>query len=120
MTQKLSVDANNDLFLDANRNLAIARDLQAVLQECEHAVKTVRGELVFNTTRGVISFDHTGVFGNTPDLRLFDSRSRSAILGVIDVTDISSFDAEIVGDVLTVRAVIVTIYGQGIMETAVQ
>lgn len=111
MTQKIAVDQNNDWYLGEDKHLAISTGLQAVLEECEHVMKVVIGELVFNISRGVLSFEVGGVFGNAPDLLFFDSRSRRALLGVADVLEIVSFDAARDGDKIVYRAVIRTIYG---------
>ncbi len=113
MTRKIAVDENNDWFLDGNKNLAISVGLQAVLEECEHTMKVVIGELVFNITKGVLSFEVGGVFGNSPDLLFFDSRSRRALLAVADVEEVVAFDAIRDGDVLKYEATIRTIYGTG-------
>ena len=113
MTQKIAVDENNDWYLGGDKHLAISYDLQAVLEECEHTMKVVIGELVFNTSKGVLSFEVGGVFGNTPDLLFFDSRSRRALLAVADVEEVVVFNALREDDVLKYEATIRTIYGTG-------
>ena len=111
MTLKIAVDQNNDWYLGEDKHLAISTGLQAVLEECEQVMKVVIGELVFNISRGVLSFEVGGVFGNAPDLLFFDSRSRRALLAVVDVLEVVSFDAAIENELLVYSAVIRTIYG---------
>ena len=79
MTQIFAVDENNDLKLNSNRNLAISTDLQAILEMCEHVIKTLRGEIVLDTSRGVLGFGQDEIFGNSPNLIKFEFRARAAI-----------------------------------------
>ena len=111
MTQINAVDENNDWFLGEDKHLAISRDLQAVLEQCEHVAKVVVGELVFAIDRGVLGFEEGGTFGNSPDLLLFDSRARTAWLGVPDVIEVVSLDANIVNNELQYQATIKTTFG---------
>ena len=52
MTMTFAVDTDNDLFLSSAGNIAISTGLQAVLEDCEHAMKTVLGECVLDIERG--------------------------------------------------------------------
>lgn len=111
MTQTFATDANNDLFLDKNGNIAIYTQLDAVLQCCEHAVQTLLGEMVLATDQG-IPYMQT-VFVGVPNLQIFESALREAILDVPDVTTITSLIISQEADVLQYTAVIQTIYGTG-------
>ena len=114
MTQIISTDENNDWYLGSNKSIQIDTGITAVLGMCEHAMKVLRGELVFNTGRGVLSFEANGVLGNTPDLIFFDSRARQRLLQVTDVTGIQSLDAETnINNELVYSVTIETIYGTG-------
>lgn len=112
MVLKISVDENNDWYLNENKNIALVRDLIAIKEECEHVVKTVIGELVFEIERGVLSFEVGGTFGNNPDLLFFDSRARRAWLGVVGVVEVISLDASISDNILSYNATIETIFGE--------
>jgi len=111
MVQTLAVNENNDLYLDSNGNIAKAEDLQAVLQLCDHAAKTVRGELVLDTTSGIPYF--TAAWGGVPSIPKFEAALREALLRVQGVVEVSSLITDISGDVLSYSAVIRTIYGGG-------
>ena len=111
MTQTLSVDSNNDLFLGPAGNISISYDVQAVLENCAHAVKVRLGEVVLNTEQGVSYFE-TG-WNGVPNQIQFESSARAAIMRVEGVIDIVSFRMSIADSVLSYVAVIRTIYGQG-------
>ena len=105
------VNENNDLFLDESGNIAIVTNLQAVLQGCEQAVKTLLGELVLQTDLGVPYFE--AVFVGTPNLAVFEQSIRQAILSIPGVIQVLTLDTSVTGEVLTYNAVIETEYGEG-------
>jgi len=107
----LSVNSNNDLFLDSRNNIALATDLQALAQHCEQVVKVVVGELVFDLARGVLGFEQNDIFGNTPDLQLFEFRARKSIRAVAGVIELSSFSFDVIDNIFQYNAEIQTIYG---------
>lgn len=111
MTQTLSADSNNDLFLGRDGNISISYDLQAVLENCAHAVKVRLGEVALNTEQGVPYFETVWV--GVPNIIQFESAARTAIMQVPGVVEIVSFRTTRVADALNYVAVIRTIYGQG-------
>lgn len=110
MTQTLATDLNNDLYL-TNGNITVVRDLQAVLQDCEHAAKTLLGEVVLNTNIGIPYFET--VWSGVINLQQFEAALRSAFLAQDGVVEVVSILSEKVGDTLQYTAVIRTIYGGG-------
>ena len=117
MTTTLQTDSANDIFLDANGNIAIATGLQAVLQQCEEAVTTLRSELIYQTDRGV-DYENT-VFKGSPNVVAFNRQARRQILSVVGVIEISMFQSNVVGDTLEYRAEIVTTFGAGEIASGV-
>lgn len=111
MTTTLAADADNDLFLDGTGVLATRSGLRAVLQVCEHAAKTLRGEMVFATDQGIPYF--TTVWGGSPNRPQFEAALRRALLAVPDVLDIVELETQSSGNVLSYRVTIKTIYGVG-------
>lgn len=106
----LATDHNNDLFLTEAGNIAFKRDILAVMQDCETAVKAQRGEMLFAADQGIPTRE---VVWNNTNIPKFRAAVISAILAVDGVQDITEFEAEVTGDVLRYRAVIKTIYGIG-------
>lgn len=107
----LSTNTNNDLYLDPRGRIAMVRDIEAVLQTCEHVIKTRLGEYIYDTDRGIPYFET--VWDGIPNLIQFEAAARSAILGVTGVTEVISFRSVVIDATLTYEAVIKTIYGVG-------
>lgn len=111
MTQTFSTNANNDLFLNAQGNLAISTGIDAVLLNCEHAVKTMLGECVLDLERGMPNFQV--IWNGAPSRQQYDAALRQTILAVDGVSSISELIINIVSGALVYQATIVTIYGTG-------
>ena len=109
MTQIFSVNENNDIFLDGNNHLAISRGQQAVLEQVEHAVKTLRGEMPFAADRGLPNFET--IWSGSPNLLQFEFYWRQAVNRIADVVRIERFSARIVNNELIYEATIVTTFG---------
>lgn len=113
MTRTLSVNENNDLFA-ASGTLAFASDLRAVLLVCEHAAKTILGELVFATGQGMPYFET--VWSGSPSTAPFEAAFRLRIPQIEGVSSIESLTTEQVEGRMRYEAVINTIYGQGALN----
>lgn len=106
-------DDNNDLFI-SGRSLAIVSDLQAVLQVCEHAAKTILGEMVLAKDQGMPYFETVWVGG--PTTAPFEAAFRARIAQVEGVTAVQSLTAELVDNTMRYSAEIATIYGSGVIN----
>lgn len=115
MAQTFAVNSNNDLYLDRNGNLAIVRDLQAVLQDCEHAAKAQLGEMIFAADEGIPNFQTIWNGGN-PNIAQFEAALRQNVGAVVGVTSIRNIDILIQNNTLTYTMTIVTIYGAGVIS----
>lgn len=111
MAQTLSVNSDNDLFLDKSGNISISFDLQAVLQDCAQVAKLQLGEAVLNTNLGVPYFQT--VWNGVPNIQQFNASLRAAFLGVTGVVEVVSLITSQTDNVLSYTAVIRTIYGSG-------
>lgn len=110
-TLSLAVDENNDIYLDANGNIALVYDLEAVRQDCDHAAKTLLGDLIFNQDLG-IPYLQT-VFTPPINLTQFEAALRDNLLGVNSaITQVLSVSINQNGDVLNYVAQIASIYGE--------
>lgn len=103
-------DENNDLFLDGTHNIAMCEDIEAVAQVCSNVVKCQLGELQFDVERGVPYLETIFAEGGA-DVPIWKSYMIEALEKVDGVQSVSSFETEIVGDVLKYTAQIETIYG---------
>lgn len=114
MTQTFGVNASNDIYIGGDGNLVIDRDTQAVLTACAQTVKTRLGEMVLAVNDGLPYFET--VFTGVPNIPQFEMALRTAILAVPGVNEILSLTTSQAGDVLSYTAVILTIYGQGVLN----
>lgn len=114
MTQSFAVDQNNDLFIGPNGSLAINSGLAAVSQNAAHAAKTILGEMVLATDKGIPYFE--AVWTGSPNLPQFEAALRAAILAVDGVTKVDALTITQTGNTLNYAADIVTVYGSGVVN----
>lgn len=103
--------APNDIYLDAMGNIALAVDLQAVLQACAQAAQTLLGEMIYNTNQG-IPYEQT-VWVGVPNIQQFTASLRAAFLAVSNVVEVVSLITSQVDNTLAYTAVIRTNFGTG-------
>ncbi len=115
--------AYNDLYLDSTGNIATSFDQQALIEQCAQASKTLLDELVFNTTVGIPY--PQAVWIGVPNIQQFTAALRSAFLsidGVLEVISIVTSKADDtnfpspLNDTLIFNAIIITIYGIGVVN----
>lgn len=115
-----ALGAPNDLYV-INANIALSYDLQATLEQCAEAARTILGECIFDISIG-IPYQEV-VWVGVPNINQFSSSLRTAFLAVNGVVEVVSL---IVGqtqsnsslisqsaDMLTYSAIIRTTYGTG-------
>lgn len=121
-TKTLSSNVNNDIlnvsptdiYLDAEGNISISYDKEAVLEACAQAARTLLGEMIFDTETGIPFFQTVWV--GKPNIQQYTAALRSAFLAVAGgnvVTDVTSLITSQNEDILYYSAVIKTIYGIG-------
>lgn len=114
MTQVFSVDENNDLFINNDGQLSISRNLEAVIQACEHVAKAQLLEMVLNQERGIPNFET--IWNGSPNVVQFEAYLRRNLLTVPDVIEVVSLETNIQNNVLLYTAEIRTIYGTGVID----
>lgn len=109
----IDVNENNDIFLDSNGNIALCKDIEAVKVSVSCATKTNYGEIVLDTNLGVPYFET--IFVAHPDIELWKSYMKQAILAVPKVLGITAFKTYIdyQKSLLKYTVLINTEYGQG-------
>lgn len=105
----ISVDANNDLYLAQDGNIAMVTDIQAASETTVHYAKTLRGEMIHEFDLGVPFF--IVAFGPSVNVPQFEAAMKARILETPEVTAIRSFETTQEGDVLKYTATIETTYG---------
>jgi hypothetical protein len=111
MAQTLSVNANNDIYLDADGNISISYGVDAATQACAQAAKTRLGEVFLNANQG-IPYEQT-VWTGVPNTQQFTAALRAAFLNVPSVVEVLSLITSRNGNNLNYTAVIRTTFGGG-------
>lgn len=106
----LAVNNNNDIFITANKDLAVNEGLQAVQAVCQNAVLTLQEEINLDVYKGIPYFDI--VFGAHPDLELFRQYLHQILSGVDNVQRVQNLEITVANGVLQYSAVIVTDFGE--------
>ncbi len=106
----VSTNADNDLHLADDGNLAVSVDLEAVKQTTVHYAATAREEMIHAYDEGVPFFQT--VFARDVSLPQFEAAERRRILSAPGVRAILSFETIQDGDVLRYTALIESDYGQ--------
>lgn len=112
MVQTVLTNANNDIYLDASGNLAMATGEAAVAQACENVSRASLGEEVFSINNGIPFFQ--AVFIGTPKIPIFETYLRQALLSVPGVVEITSLTTTISNNALSYTAVIETVFGNAV------
>ena len=115
MTTSLALNANNDIYIGADGNLATVTGIDAAIQNCKTAMQAQQGEMMYAMLNGMPT--RATVWDNF-NPSLFEAAGRSILAGVQDVTGVAAFTITRTENVLTYTAVIVTIYGTGTVSNS--
>lgn len=110
MTQTFGTNANNDLYVAANGNLALLSGEEAVSAACATVSKSLLGEMVLATGAGLPNFQ--AVWTGVPNLIIWKQylfNALKSVLGVRNVTDITVTPQQ---NVLSYTATIESNYGR--------
>lgn len=97
-----------DYVLAGGRKVVV-RDIEVVLQNCDHAIRQQLGELQYRQTKGVEYFDN--VFTGNPNFQLFKFQAITELENVSGVVRVNSFEYTVTNGVLDYSAEILTDYG---------
>lgn len=73
-----------DLLLDSSGNIALATEPYSLAQDAASAIRTLQGEVYYDTTQGIPYM--TEVFNGLPPLELYRAQCVAAALTVPDVS----------------------------------
>jgi hypothetical protein len=106
----LEENENRDLFAGSNNQLGILVDIDATEQACKSAIEAQRGEMQYDTTRGIPT--NQTIWTGIPDQQRFQFYCIEALRAVEGVQAIPQFNTEILDNQLFYEAVIGTIFGE--------
>lgn len=111
MSISFLTDAKNDLYLDADDNIAMGRDLASVLQVCDSVAQTILGECVLDQDVGLPNFET--IWNGVPNIAQWETAYRTNIMAIADVLEIVSLVVTIESGQLKYQATIRTTFGTG-------
>lgn len=106
----ISFDENADIFLDEYGNIAMSDNAQALSFITLNAIRTVRGELIFNSSLGVPYF--TTIFASPANIQMWEFYVKETAGNVPGITAVDSFVYQINGNNLNYEMVLSTDTGE--------
>jgi len=110
MTFSLALNANRDLFIGNDGRLATVSGMDAVLQNCDTAMRAQLGEMIYSMNKGV---PYRQLLWDNYDPISWGAAAQATILAVDGVSSIVSFIMNKSGNIFSYSAIIATKYGQG-------
>ena len=90
--QTMLLDANWDLAVDANNNMALADPAYSIAQSVANAARLFSGELWYDTTQGVpYRSGATPILGKPPNYNFIKRQVQVAALRIADVASVRVF-----------------------------
>ncbi len=102
---------NNDIFTTPGGRLAQRTDLQAILQQAEHAMSAQLGEMIYARDRGVNTDD--SVWSGAVNLLSFESFARQQLERIPSIINIEDFQARLDGNTIRYTTTLRTRFGAG-------
>lgn len=109
MPQTFGTNANNDIYILPSGNLAVLSGLPAVSGACATATKAQLGEMVLTILQGIPNFQTVWV--GSPNLPIWESKVRQALLAVTGVIEVTSLASQVVNGQLSYQAEILSTFG---------
>lgn len=88
--QTISINQNNDIYLDTSGNLAITLDIYALADISKNKVLTNLGEPEYNVLQGIPYFET--IFTDTPKIDLFQAAIIETLENTDDIERVSNFE----------------------------
>lgn len=110
----IAVDSKNDIYIGPDGDMAVATELQAVMQAAQQAAQTQLGEMMYAVDQGVPNFD--SVWNGAVNVSQFEAYLRQTLLAVDHVTGISDLAITVAGNKLSYVATIETDFGPGALN----
>lgn len=108
--RSIATDANNDIYLDARGNLAVAEGIEAVRQAALNTARTNYKEIPLDTERGIPYM--AVIFGEHPNIGLFMQFLVQELEQLEFVRGVSDFTSRVEGSTLKYSLTIQTDYGE--------
>ncbi len=110
MAQSFAFDDNNDIYLDDSGNIAIAKDIDAVLFACQNAAQTILGEMRYRTDEGMPNFQT--IWRSQPNIPQFRSALIETLKNVANVIGVEEPVINVKDNVINYSVLILTTFGE--------
>ncbi len=100
-----------DLFVGPDNQLVVRTELEAILQACESTIEAQRGEMQYDTTRGIPTA--STIWAGVPNQQRFQFYCLAALRAIEGVIEVRRFVTDIFENTLSYEAEIVTEFGTG-------
>lgn len=114
MTKTFSLNANNDLYVGLDGNLAMSNGIEAVKFLCETACKAQKGEMPLNVDGGIPNFQVVWV--GVPNLLQFEAAIRATIQQVSGVNQVLNYKSSVIDGNLVYQVKILTNFGSAVVN----
>lgn len=88
--QTISINSNNDIYLDTSGNLAVTQDIKALADISKNKVLQNYGEAQYNTLTGIPYFET--MFTDNPKIDLFQAAIIETLENTNNIQRVSNFD----------------------------
>lgn len=88
--QTISINQNNDIYLDASGNIALTVDINALADISKNKVLTTLGEAEYNQLAGIPYFET--IFCDTPKIDLFQTAIIETLENTENIERVTNFD----------------------------
>jgi hypothetical protein len=110
----LSIDSNNDLYLNDSNNIDTRDKINAIVQNCQTAVQMLLKEAIYFQNDGTPAFQT--IWDGSPNYSQAEASIRSIILKVNGVVNIISFTYVANNNIFSYNINIETIYGTTFLQ----
>lgn len=111
----IATNSNNDIYVDENGNLAMVTGVDAVKQDCEHAMKAQFGEMFLQPLQGLPNLADVW---RTQNFIKWEGVARATLAAINGVVRVVSFVIQPNGDTLNYTAQILTIYSATLIQVS--
>lgn len=105
----IAINGNNDIYLTSSGSLAVKEDLEAMADILTNKVQTNKGELIYDTEKG-IDFMNT-IFNSPSEPELFQAELIEQLEDTDGVKNVYSYSSSVANNVYSYTADIITDYG---------
>ena len=108
--QTISINSNNDIYVDISGNLAITQDIYALADISKNKALTNLGEAQYNQQEGIPYFDT--IFTDNPKIDLFQAALINTIENTENIERVSNFDYSQENGIFSYKLTEQTTYGE--------